>query len=86
MKRPILSPPDTFSSSPLLALLPVVGVVGELEKLTSSLFARYERVRALKKSLDEDALRESQRRIVAEEAMLRHILDWLSVTLEDGAV
>ena len=84
MKKGLYSNPESFSLSPLLALLPVRGVVGELEKLTSSLFARYERVRALKRSLDEESLRGSQKRIVAEEAMLRQVLDWLSVNLDEA--
>ena len=58
------------------------GVVGELEKLTASLYARYERVRAVKKTLSENQHTDLHRRIYAEEAMLKQVLDWLSVNTE----
>lgn len=83
MKRPIYSPPDPFSISPFLALLPVRGSVNELERMTSSLFARYEKVLTLKKSLGESPSAEMQRRMQAEELMLKQVLDWLSVNTED---
>lgn len=78
MKRPLYSPPEDFALSPLLSLLPVLGKVGKLESLTSSLFARHEKVSALQREIgDED--RDAQRRFLAEGAMLKQVLDWLAV-------
>ena len=52
--------------------------------MTSSLYARYEKVQAaLKKSGAENGPSETQRRLLAEEAMLRQVLDWLSVNSEE---
>jgi uncharacterized protein YPO0396 len=80
MKRPLYSRPDAFSLSPLLSLLPVQGKVGKLEALTSSLYARYERVAHMKKDIPPDEKnRDLQRRLTAEEAMLRQVLDWLAI-------
>jgi len=84
MKRLLYSPPESFSLSPLLSILPVKGGVGELEKLTSSFYARYEKVTALKKNLGADEASETTRRVVAEEVMLKQILEWLSVSTESG--
>lgn len=51
--------------------------------LTSSLFARFEKVRALKVELganpEGEAGRSGVRRLAAEEAMLKEVLDWLAV-------
>lgn len=80
MKRPLYSQPESFSLHPLLSFLPVKGDVSELRKMTASLYARYEKVAALKKGLGEDAVGEAYQRIAAEELMLRQILDWLSTT------
>ena len=82
MKKPLYSSPDLFSLSPLMALLPVKGMVGELEKLTASLYARYEKVCALKKGVGAEAGDEAYRRIASEEAMLKNVLDWLSVNTD----
>lgn len=81
MKRPTYAPPDPFSMLPLLSILPSTGKLSRLEGLTSSFFARYENVRALSKGGGEiDA--EMARRLGAEEAMLRQVLDWLQVRPE----
>lgn len=69
-------PPDPFSLSPLLALIPQKGNLSRLESLVSSLFARYEKVEALRGEATEQ---EAERRYAAESAMLRQILDWLAV-------
>ena len=60
----------------MLALLPRLGSASRLELLVTSLFARHEAVEA---QLDgaEGSDRKSQN--AAEAAMLRQILDWLSV-------
>ncbi len=76
MSNSIGSPPDPFSLSPLLALLPAPGDVTRLESLMSSLFARHEKVEALRGEASE---KDSERRYAAEAAMLRQILDWLAV-------
>lgn len=81
MKRPSLSPPDAFSISPLLALLPVEGEVSKLEELTSSLYARYEKVSVMKRDLGQ-GVTEHHKRIWAEEAMLKQVMDWLSVRVD----
>jgi len=82
MKRPLYSSPEPFSLAPLLVLLPVRGKIGKLEALTSSLFARFEKVSALRREIGEDAEREVVRRLAAEEAMLKQVLDWLAVNPE----
>lgn len=80
MKRPLYSRPDAFSISPFFSLLPVLGNVGKLEALSSSLFARYERVHERRDDMEEsDDNRELLRRISAEEGMLRQVLDWLAI-------
>ena len=76
MSQTIGGPPDPFSLSPLLSLLPSLGKISRLEALVSSLFARSEKVSALRAQAES---REQERRIAAEEAMLRQILDWLAV-------
>ena len=86
MKKSLSSGPDPFSMSPLLALLPVRGDVGRLEALTSSLFARYEKVSALQREMQEHPeTQEAARRTAAEAAMLRHVLDWLAVKPGDSS-
>lgn len=82
MKKSLFAPPDPFSLAPLLMLLPVRGDIAKLEALTSSLFARYEKVVALRRDMGEDVEREVARRLGAEEAMLRQVLDWLAVNPE----
>jgi len=69
-------PPDAFSLSPLIALLPVRGNLSRLESLVPSLFARHEKVETLR---TEAPSKELERRYSVESAMLRHILDWLAV-------
>lgn len=69
-------PPDSFSLSPLLALLPSCGSITRLEGMISSLFARQEKVAQLR---EQGGSKELERRLGCEEAMLRQILDWLSV-------
>lgn len=69
-------PPDSFSLSPLLSLLPSCGSLTRLEGMVSSLFARQEKVA---QSREQGGSKEVERRLNCEEAMLRQILDWLSV-------
>jgi hypothetical protein len=76
-------PPDPFSLSPLLALLPQPGKIARLESLVSSLFARHEKVEALRNEEvdadDDGGSQDRERRYAAEAAMLRQILDWLAL-------
>jgi hypothetical protein len=83
MKKSILSPPDPFGLSPLVLLLPVIGRVGGLSPLTSSLFARFEKVQGLKEELSTEPDRAAFRRLAAEESMLKEVLDWLAVRPEE---
>jgi hypothetical protein len=81
MSGNIGGPPEPFSLSPLLALLPDVGEIGRLESLVSSLYARQEKVGALKAEASE---KEVERRYAAELAMLRQILEWVTQKSEGG--
>jgi hypothetical protein len=83
MKKSLLSPPDPFGLSPLVLLLPVIGRVGGLSPLTSSLFARFEKVQGLKDELSTEPDRAAFRRLAAEESMLKEVLDWLAVRPEE---
>ncbi len=90
MKKSLVAPPDPFGLSPLALLLPVIGQVGGLTPLTSSLFARFEKVQALKTEVSSgagaDSARTAFRRLAAEEAMLKEVLDWLAVKPEQSGV
>lgn len=81
MRRPLCSPPEDFAISPLLVLLPSRGNPGNLAGLTSSLYARYEKVAALHRDLGESQDKQAAKRILAEEAMLKQVLEWLEVTI-----
>ena len=81
MQGKIGGPPDPFSLSPMLALLPQRGKLTRLESLVSSLFARHENVERLRGEVSE---KELERRYTAESAMLRQILDWLAVNPSGG--
>lgn len=85
--------PDWFSLSPLIAILPELATARDLERFNNALFARYERVRAQRQDArgrpgrnaneapaeSNDSARELQRRMAAEEQMLRQVLEWLGV-------
>lgn len=77
MKKPLASPPDSFSVHPLLAILPRTGSLNKLESFQSALFARYERVSASRASATTS---DSQRKFQNEEAMLRVVLDWIQTS------
>lgn len=76
MTGKLSAPPDPFSLSPLLALLPEEGSAMRLHALSTSLFARHESVEALR-SRGEN--KEIERRCLVEGAMLRQVLDWLEL-------
>ena len=81
MSSSVGGPPDPFSLSPLLSLLPSCGSITRLEPLMSSFFARHEKVVALK---EQASTKEQERRFACEEAMLRQLLDWLAVKTGGG--
>lgn len=85
MKRNLLSPPEPFTLSPMLSLLPVLSNVGKLESLKASLFARYEKVTALRKSAADSGAGdiESRRKIETEGNMLFQVLEWLDLKPEE---
>jgi len=83
MRKSLYAPPEPFSLAPLLMLLPVRGKIGKLESLTSSLFARYEKVAALRRDMGSEIEPDVARRLGAEEAMLKQVLDWLAVNPEN---
>ena len=71
--------PDQFSQSPLIAVLPVLGDPGRLVDRTNSLYARFESVSRFRKELD-GVENPSLTRLIAEEAMLKRVLEWLELT------
>ena len=73
--------PDSFSLSPLCALLPDLGSVSRLESLVSSIFARYESIEGSRENADSP---EALAQLALEAAMLRQILDWLAVQPDEG--
>jgi hypothetical protein len=80
MKRSVFAAPDDFSLSPLLSLLPTKGKVGKLEALTSSLFARYEKVlNELDHVEFEDEVDKQRNKLTIEAEMLKQVLEWLEV-------
>ena len=80
MKRSLFSGVEDFSLSPLLAILPVRGDVRKLEALSSSIFARYERVSKLQSDASGEGTAATRRRHDLEAAMLKQVLEWLSIT------
>lgn len=82
MKRSAVSPPDDFSNSPFFAVLPVLGDTTKLPTLKTSLFARFENVTTLKKSVGPED-RATIKKLQAEESMLRSVLEWLKVRVDE---
>ncbi len=82
MKSNRYSGPESFSLSPLLALLPVKGQIAKLATLTASFYARYEKVTHLLAELEQGAEPEIKRRLNAELQMLKQVLDFLAVKPE----
>ncbi|MBX7137408.1 MAG: hypothetical protein K1X83_05440 [Oligoflexia bacterium] len=85
MKRSIFDPPEAFSLSPLLALLPQKGQLSKLETLSASLFARYERVTGLLGEIAAGSSPELETRLSREQNMLRQVLEWLNIKPEGQA-
>ena len=81
MRKTMFSPPEDFSLSPLLAILPSKGNAAKLSEMNSSLYARYEKVAMLHKELADLADKSSVKRIISEELMLKHVLEWLEVKI-----
>jgi hypothetical protein len=86
MRRSLLDDPDPFALAPLLALLPVKGDLAKLEGFTSSLYARYESVTAARRRLKGEGgdVAAMERGLALEEAMLKRVLETLSVVGPDG--
>ncbi len=84
MRKSVYSDPEPFSLSPLLSLLPVRGKVNRLPAFSTSLYARYENVKALLKNGESKTDLASYRKHAAEEAMLRQVLDWVALRSEAG--
>jgi hypothetical protein len=88
MKKAIFSRPDPYGLAPFTLLLPAGADISRLQGFTSSLFARYERVSALIKELEsqnppEEGAIEAGK-LAAEEAMLKQVLDYLSLSPESN--
>ena len=81
MKRSVISPPDDFSTSPFFSVLPIVGDTTKLPALKTSLFARFENVMGLKQAVAPED-RATIKKLHAEEAMLRAVLEWLNVRVD----
>ena len=77
MTRSLYSPPEPFSLQPLLNLLPVKSQISRLEGMTSSLYARSEKVAGLLKAIQDSSDLVVKRRLQAEERMLKTVLDWI---------
>lgn len=76
----VFSEPDAFSQAPLLALLPSRGDLKKLEAQHSALYARLEKVESLHKELSGSSNELGvSRRLLAEQLMLRQVLDWVSM-------
>lgn len=82
MSRNQYSPPDSFSVTPLLTLLPRGGDIRHLNSLVSSLYARYENVSMAQKELGENEPPEVRKRLNAEQLMLKQVLDWVAAQPE----
>ncbi|RMG44393.1 MAG: hypothetical protein D6719_01885 [Candidatus Dadabacteria bacterium] len=85
-KKLHLSAPDAFSLFPHVVLLPVCGDVGKLAGYTSALYARYEKVAAIRKEVGEEVDRRQFHKLEAEHAMLKQVLDWLKIKPENEGV
>ena len=79
----LLAQPDPYLRAPLIALLPVLGNLSKLEGFTSSLYARFEKVKALYEGCPEES--PQFRKLSAEIGMLTQVLDWLSVQPENNS-
>lgn len=77
MKKSIFSPIDPYSLSPLFALIPQRGDLKELIKHKPSLFARYEKVKAIRSEEGVSEVKDIFKKLIAEEEMLKEVLDWL---------
>jgi len=81
VKRPFQATPEDFSISPLLTILPKKGNTGNLSLFTSSLYARFEKVRELREEISDSEDKNSIKKVLAEEAMLKQVLEWLEVNI-----
>ena len=84
MKRTLFDPIEPFSLAPLVALLPRRGRIERLSTLTSSLFARFEKVNGLIKESDSQANADIFSRLNKEREMLKQVLEWLEVNTQES--
>jgi len=79
MKLPSIRKTDPFVQAPLVTLLPTLGNLETLTGLKTFLFARYEKVEALRQAAlaREDRVPEQTQ---AEVDMLTEVLDWLKMS------
>ena len=68
--------PDSLALLPLATLLPRYSSIAELSALQPSLYARYDKLVAIKNSLTEGGVQPGQ--IQAEEKMLNEVLNWIA--------
>jgi hypothetical protein len=73
--------PDDFTMAPLLSLLPTIGDVTKLEGVTSSLYARYEKISQILREAERAG--QSPQKFVRELDLLKEVLAWLAVTPEE---
>ncbi len=79
MAKSVLDPIDANSYAPLLAMLPTLGRVADIERYYAAFFARHDKVQALLSTIDPNNDGETFRRIRTEEQMLKAVLDWMAV-------
>ena len=75
--------PEEFSSVPLLTLVPCVGSVTKLDSVTSALFARYQKIIRMIRESERSDQTPAIARFTRERGMLREVLEWLSVNLDE---
>jgi hypothetical protein len=80
----IFLPPAAETHAPLLALLPLGERNRCTDSLASSLYARYENTLQLKETLSAESDPVIRRHTVAEEEMLRVILEFLDMVPQGG--
>ena len=84
MKRTLFDPIEPFSLAPLVALLPRRGRIERLSALTSSLFARFEKVNGLIKESESQPNTDIFSRLNKEREMLKQVLEWLEVNTQES--
>jgi hypothetical protein len=82
--KPLFEVSEIGTMHPLLSILPNFGSVSKLRALTSSLFARHQRILQMISQLElMEGAAETRRRYLSEEIMLRQALEWLGAEVEE---